>query len=151
MSPPPARARARAAWSRLPPVRKTAHTILLLIAHRSEMSTARVTLKFGEIPFEAFFAGAANVIFRHASTGVWVKEVREYASTRVREKSWWTLFGLTTKAGNISDRRVVKSSQYCSSCSESTTVNHSQPKPQSTLPLKWTTVVNSSYTAVMLA
>ena len=26
--------------------------------------------------------------------------VREYASTRVREKSWWTLFGLTTKAGN---------------------------------------------------
>ena len=56
------------------------------------MSTARVTLKFGEIPFEAFFAGAANVIFRHASTGVWVKEVREYvreyvkyASTRVRE------------------------------------------------------------------
>ena len=68
------------------------------------MSTARVTLKFGEIPFEAFFAGAANVIFRHASTGVWVKEVREYASTRVREyareKSWWTLFGLTTKAGN---------------------------------------------------
>jgi len=38
------------------------------------------------IPFEAFFAGAANVIFRHASTGVWVKEVREYvreyASTR---------------------------------------------------------------------
>ena len=74
------------------------------------MSTARVTLKFGEIPFEAFFAGAANVIFRHASTGVWVKEVREYASTRVREyastrvreKSWWTLFGLTTKAGNSS-------------------------------------------------
>ena len=72
------------------------------------MSTARVTLKFGKIPFEAFFAGAANVIFRHASTGVWVKEVREYASTRVREdvreyareKSWWTLFGLTTKAGN---------------------------------------------------
>ena len=49
------------------------------------MSTARVTLKFGSIPFEAFFAGAANVIFRHASTGVWVKEVREYASTRVRE------------------------------------------------------------------
>ena len=47
------------------------------------MSTARVTLKFGEIPFEAFFAGAANVIFRHASTGVWVKEVREY----VREYS----------------------------------------------------------------
>ena len=64
------------------------------------MSTARVTLKFGKIPLEAFFAGAANVIFRHASTGVWVKEVREYASTRVREKSWWTLFGLTTKAGN---------------------------------------------------
>ena len=68
------------------------------------MSTARVTLKFVQIPFEAFFAGAANVIFRHASTGVWVKEVREYvreyASTRVREKSWWTLFGLTTKAGN---------------------------------------------------
>jgi hypothetical protein len=25
--------------------------------------------------------------------------VREYASTQ-REKSWWTLFGLTTKAGN---------------------------------------------------
>jgi len=49
------------------------------------MSTARVTLKFVQIPFEAFFAGAANVIFRHASTGVWVKEVREYASTRVRE------------------------------------------------------------------
>ena len=49
------------------------------------MSTARVTLKFVKIPFEAFFAGAANVIFRHASTGVWVKEVREYASTRVRE------------------------------------------------------------------
>jgi hypothetical protein len=46
------------------------------------MSTARVTLKFVKIPFEAFFAGAANVIFRHASTGVWVKEVREYASTR---------------------------------------------------------------------
>ena len=75
------------------------------------MSTARVTLKFGEIPFEAFFAGAANVIFRHASTGVWVKEVREYVreyvkyastyATRVREKSWWTLFGLTTKAGKI--------------------------------------------------
>ena len=42
------------------------------------MSTARVTLKFVQIPFEAFFAGAANVIFRHASTGVWVKEVREY-------------------------------------------------------------------------
>ena len=41
------------------------------------MSTARVTLKFVQIPFEAFFAGAANVIFRHASTGVWVKEVRE--------------------------------------------------------------------------
>ena len=49
------------------------------------MSTARVTLKFVQIPLEAFFAGAANVIFRHASTGVWVKEVREYASTRVRE------------------------------------------------------------------
>ena len=49
------------------------------------MSTERVTLKFVQIPFEAFFAGAANVIFRHASTGVWVKEVREYASTRVRE------------------------------------------------------------------
>ena len=69
------------------------------------MSTARVTLKFVQIPLEAFFAGAANVIFRHASTGVWVKEVREYASTyastRVREKSWWTLFGLTTKAGNM--------------------------------------------------
>ena len=50
------------------------------------MSTARVTLKFVKIPLEAFFAGAANVIFRHASTGVWVKEVREYvreyASTR---------------------------------------------------------------------
>jgi len=65
------------------------------------MSTARVTLKFGEIPFEAFFAGAANVIFRHASTGVWVKEVREYVREYAREKSWWTLFGLTTKAGNI--------------------------------------------------
>ena len=50
------------------------------------MSTARVTLKFVQIPFEAFFAGAANVIFRHASTGVWVKEVREYASTRVRAR-----------------------------------------------------------------
>jgi hypothetical protein len=49
-------------------------------------STARVTLKFGKIPLEAFFAGAANVIFRHASTGVWVKEVREYASTRVRAR-----------------------------------------------------------------
>ena len=56
------------------------------------MSTARVTLKFGEIPFEAFFAGAANVIFRHASTGVWVKEVREYVREYAREKSWWTLF-----------------------------------------------------------
>ena len=66
------------------------------------MSTARVTLKFGEIPFEAFFAGAANVIFRHASTGVWVKEVREYAREYAR-KVGWTLFGfsLTTKAGNI--------------------------------------------------
>ena len=71
------------------------------------MSTARVTLKFGEIPFEAFFAGAANVIFRHASTGVWVKEVREYASTRVREKSWWTLFGLTTKAGNCENYGAI--------------------------------------------
>ena len=52
------------------------------------MSTARVTLKFGPIPFEAFFAGAANVIFRHASTGVWVKEVREYVRecTRVRTR-----------------------------------------------------------------
>ena len=28
------------------------------------------------------------------------KKVRKYASTQ-REKSWWTLFGLTTKAGNI--------------------------------------------------
>ena len=84
--PPHPRARARAPRGHVcPPCAKTAHTILLLIAHRSEMSTARVTLKFGEIPFEAFFAGAANVIFRHASTGVWVKEVREYASTRVRE------------------------------------------------------------------
>ena len=35
---------------------------------------------------QAFCARAANVIFRHASTGVgvWVKELREYAST-VRE------------------------------------------------------------------
>ena len=51
------------------------------------MSTARVTLKFGPIPNEAFFVTAENVIFRHASTGVWVKEVREYTSTRAtREK-----------------------------------------------------------------
>ena len=67
------------------------------------MSTARVTLKFVQIPLEAFFAGAANVIFRHASTGVWVKEVREYVREYAREKSWWTLFGLTTKAGKNHD------------------------------------------------
>ena len=48
------------------------------------MSSARVRLKFGEVLNQAFCAGAANVIFRHASTGVWVREVREYAST-VRE------------------------------------------------------------------
>ena len=81
--PPHPRARARAPRGHVcPPCAKTAHTILLLIAHRSEMSTARVTLKFGKIPFEAFFAGAANVIFRHASTGVWVKEVREVESPK---------------------------------------------------------------------
>ena len=71
------------------------------------MSTARVTLKFVKIPFEAFFAGAANVIFRHASTGVWVKEVREYASTRVREYAREKFVDPTlvdTKAGTIPPR-----------------------------------------------
>ena len=67
-------------------------------------------LALWENPTSRFFVTAENVIFRHASTGVWVKEVREYVReyvlvreyvrARVREKSWWTLFGLTTKAGN---------------------------------------------------
>ena len=58
--------RARVSASRLlPPCAKLAHTILLEIAHRSEMSMARVRLKFGGILNQAFCAGAANVIFRH--------------------------------------------------------------------------------------
>ena len=48
------------------------------------MSTERVTLEKSADPSDRLRARAANVIFRHASTGVWVKEVREYASTRVR-------------------------------------------------------------------
>ena len=53
------------------------------IAHRSEMSTARVRLKFGEILNQTFCAGAANVIFRYASTGVWATSLgeRKYASS----------------------------------------------------------------------
>jgi hypothetical protein len=74
------------------------------------MSTARVRLKFGEVLIEEFCAGAANVIFRHASTstGVWVKEVRtrvreyvrEYVRARKREKFVDPTL-VDTKAGNI--------------------------------------------------
>ena len=49
-------------------------------------------------------AGAANVIFRHASPGVWVKEVRArvlYASTRVREYARKVCGPLVDKAGKI--------------------------------------------------
>lgn len=69
------------------------------------MSTARVRLKFGEILNQAFCAGAANVIFRRASTGVWVKEVRarvrEYASTREKfvDPSLDSLVDTSTRLG----------------------------------------------------
>ena len=69
------------------------------------MSTARDRLKFGEDLMQAFCAGAANVIFRHSSTGVWVREVREYASTYcTREYSREKFVDPTlvdTKAGKI--------------------------------------------------
>jgi hypothetical protein len=49
-------------------------------------------------PYVSFFRyGRKRVFSPYLNRGL---GERSYASTRVREKSWWTLFGLTTKAGN---------------------------------------------------
>ena len=112
MSPPPARARARAAWSRLPPVRKNG-------TYNPPINRTSVGDEYGAGNPEVRVDSARGVFRRggkrdfspcvyrglgERSTRVRtrVRKVREYASTRVREKSWWTLFGLTTKAGNSS-------------------------------------------------
>ena len=102
MSPPPARARARAAWSRLPPVRKIGSVTFRLNrtsvgdeygAGNPEVrvgSYRQITRRGGKRDFSpCVYRGLGERSTR-------VRTVREYA----REKSWWTLFGLTTKAGN---------------------------------------------------
>ena len=78
------------------------------------MSTERVTLKLGAAPTDRLRARAANVIFRHASTGVWVKEVRN-ASTRVRAREKFVDPTLVdTKAGNSIISKYTCSTIYTS-------------------------------------
>ena len=98
MSPPPARARARAAWSRLPPVRKNG-------TYNPPINRTSVGDEYGAGNPEVR-ADSVRGVFRrggkrdfspcvYRGLGERSTRVREYA----REKSWWTLFGLTTKAG----------------------------------------------------
>ena len=100
MAPPLTSARARASASHLPPVRKIGS-----IDFRLNRRT--VVDGYGAGPPEKAVGSYRGVLRRggkrdfspcvYRGLGERSTRVREY----VREKSWWTLFGLTTKAGNI--------------------------------------------------
>jgi hypothetical protein len=99
VSPPPARPRARAAWSRLSPVRKngTYNPPINRTSVGDEYGAGNPEVRCGSYRQITRTGGKRDFspcVYR--GLGERSTRVREYAQ---REKSWWTLFGLTTKAG----------------------------------------------------
>ena len=111
MAPPPARPRARAAWSRLPPVRKIGSVTFRLnrTSVGDEYGAGNPEVRGDSEPGVLRTGGKRDFspcVYR--GLGERSTRVREYVRTRVREKSWWTLFGLTTKAGKNTSAFGVK-------------------------------------------